>query len=115
MCEANLAGRLKALVHPGTVHLIVLSSDGNFVLVGVAEFVVEFVVNGVAVPALDFLDLVLFLSLSSSKSDGTSDKAEEASPSKGSSSSSSSPELSKAGSISYQQLSDSTSNCCPYQ
>lgn len=78
ICEANLAGRLKALVHPGMVHLIVLNSDGNFVLVGVAEFVVEFVVSGVAVPAFDFLDLVLFLSLSSSKSEGISDRSDEA-------------------------------------
>ena len=78
MCDANLAGRLKALLHPGIVHLIVLSSDGNFVLVGVAEVAVESVVSGVAVPAFDFLDWVLLWSLSSSKSDAISDKSDEA-------------------------------------
>lgn len=79
MCDASLAGRLNALSHPSTVHLIVLSSDGNFVRVGVADNVVVSVVRGVEVPAdLDFLVLVDLASSSSSNSEGASDNSDEA-------------------------------------
>lgn len=61
------------------VHLIVLSSDGNFVRVGVADVVVVSVVRGVEVPAvLDFLVLVDLASSSSSNSEGASDNSDEA-------------------------------------
>ena len=79
MCDASLAGRLNALSQPSTVHLIVLSSDGNFVRVGVADVVVVSVVSGVKVPAVfDFLVLVDLASSSSSNSEGASDNSDRA-------------------------------------
>ena len=79
MCDASLAGRLNALPQPSTVHLIVLSSDGNFVRVGVADVVVVSVVSGVEVPVvLDFVFLADLGSSSSSSSEGALDNSEEA-------------------------------------